>query len=89
MGALFVEPAPGDVAEFLIAACLREQRARRPECEWIAAHDFAGTGRCVVVPVLPASDPAIYSMWPWSGLAGFQRTRRELRALGFQQAEAR
>lgn len=89
MASPFIEPAPGDVAEFLIAACLREQRARRPECQWLAAYDFAGTGRCVIVPVLPATDPAIYDTWPWSGLAGYHRTRRELRALGFTQAEAR
>jgi hypothetical protein len=88
MAALFIEPAP-DVAELLIAAVLREHRARRPECEWLAAHDFAGTGRCVIVPVLPAAHPAVYDTWPWSGLAGFQRTRRELRALGFDQVEAR
>lgn len=89
MASPFMEPAADDVAESLIAACLREMRARRPECEWLAAHDFGGIGRCVIVPVLPAADPAVYDMWPWSGLAGFQRTRRELQALGFQPAEAR
>ncbi len=89
MASLFIESTPEEVAEFLIAAVLREQRARRPECEWLAAHDWGGTGRCVIVPVLPAVNPAVYNMWPWSGLAGFQRTRRELRALGFQQSEAR
>jgi len=89
MASPLIEPAAEDAAEFLIAAVLREHRVRRPEVEWLAAHDFAGTGRCVIVPVLPATDPAVYATWPWRALAGYHRTRRELGALGFHQAEAR
>jgi len=76
-------------AETLIAALLRAQRARRPECQWIAVHDFGGTGRCVIVSVLPATDPAVYNAWPWSGLAAFHRMQRELRALALHQPEVR
>jgi hypothetical protein len=73
----------------IITACLEEQRRARPECNWIAARDYCGSGRVVIVPELPAETPAIYDAWPWSAIAGYRRTRRELRALGFTQAEAR
>ncbi len=82
-------PDADSMAESLIAACLREQRIRRPECQWLVAVDFAGRGHTVIIPELPATDPAVYDTWPWSGLANFHRTRRELRALGFDQLEAR
>ena len=78
-----------ETARPMVLACLAAQRELRPECGWLVVEDFAGTGRTVLVPELPAVHPAAYEPWPWSALAGFQRTRRELKALGFDQAEAR
>ncbi len=70
----------------VIAAALADQRAARPECNWIAI-EWGGSGRIAIVPELPAQSPAIYDGWPWSALAGYQRTRRELRALGFASSD--
>lgn len=73
----------------VVLACLQAQRELRPECDWLIVEDFGGTGRTVLVPELPAVKPAVYDAWPWSGLAGYQRTPRELRALGLAKPEAR
>lgn len=65
----------------LVHACLLQQRRDRPEVGWLAAPDYAGTGRTVLIPILPAVNPGFYDGWPWSALAGFRRSPRELRAI--------
>ncbi len=78
-----------ETAARVVLACLQAQRQLRPECDWLVVEDFAGTGRTVLVPELPAVNPAVYDAWPWSALAGFQRSRGELRAMGFSREAQR